>query len=343
MPSLVPAVALKPSAAVEQPLRRLGRLRVRIPRMRHGRQRMQQPEQRAQRDVLGIHEFLDPELLARLGHARYHAAVVDSGPVGHGGVEQLDALGRELQHRALVPLDLAKVLPHGVATIEPDLAQHALGNAIQCAFIAPQAVVEPRDHCNCLRRGQDRAPSLSGRRQCAQHEQQRLALHRDEVIGERRAVVRRAHGNRRPRQPGDALFRVAARRSSLPASTACARRGRRSSGRRSAVRWRAGRRWQSPAGAARRRAAGSRPSAAFRTARHGPRPAPAERRRECLFHVLEVAQGADRREAEKARYQEHESLAHGQIMRSGARCGTAPTCCRRTPTVQAWTFTGDET
>jgi len=130
-------------------------------RVRHRRQRVQQPEQRAQCDKFRIHQFLDPELLARPGHARHHAAVVDPGSVGHGGVEQLDALGRELQHRALVLLDLAKVLPHGVATIEPDLAQYALGNAIQCAFLAPQAVVEARDHCNCFRRGQDRAPPLS--------------------------------------------------------------------------------------------------------------------------------------------------------------------------------------
>jgi len=83
---------------------------------------MEQPEQRPQRQVFGIHELHDPELLARAGNPRDYAAVVDPCTIRRGRVEERDALWCQLQHRSLVLFDLTEILPHGVAAIEPDLA-----------------------------------------------------------------------------------------------------------------------------------------------------------------------------------------------------------------------------
>jgi len=215
-----------------------------------------------------------------------------------------------LQHRSLVPLDLAKVLPDGVATIEADLAQYARRNAIQCAFIAPQAIVESRNHRDRFGRSQDRATPMTRRRQRAQHEQERLALDADEVIGERRAVVRRAHGNRRPRQLGNALCRVAA---GDPGPRRQQHAHVESAGRVADEVQFAGA--EAAAGdhlPAQRLGAPRDRGRRLRLAPHDASvdTAPAKRARQCLLHVLEVTQRADGGEPEESRDQEHESRAH---------------------------------
>jgi len=306
--------------------------------MRPGRQPVQQPEERAQCKVLRIHEFLDPELLARLGHAGHDAAVVDSRTVRHRCVEELDPFGRELQHRALVPFDLAEVFPDGVAAIESDPTQHTRSEAIEWALVAPEAIVEPRDHRDRFRRREDRASALPGCRQRADDEQQSLALDRHEMIRERCAVVRRIDGNGGLRQRGNALFGAASRNPyawrQQHAHVESAR------GVSDEVQFTCpeaatgddlpAQRVRPPRDRSRRlrRAGHDAGRDAVSTKRPG----------EHLLHVLEIAHRADRSETEESRYQEDESLRHQRILPVGLQCGTAPT--RRGPIarLRAWTF-----
>jgi len=306
--------------------------------MRPGRQPVQQPEERAQCKVLRIHEFLDPELLARLGHAGHDAAVVDSRTVRHRCVEEFNPFGRELQHRALVPFDLAEVFPDGVAAIESDPTQHTRSEAIEWALVAPEAIVEPRDHRNRLRRGEDRPPALPGRRERADDEQQRLALDGHEMIRERCAVVRRIHRDGRPGQPRDALLRAAS--GDLHAGSqqhAHVEPARRMADEMQFLRLEAATGDDLPAQRVRPPRDRSR---RLRGAGHdaGRDAVSTERPGEHLLHVLEIAHRADRSETEESRYQEDESLPHQWMLPVGLQCGTAPT--RRGPIARlhAWIF-----
>jgi hypothetical protein len=208
-------------------------------------------------------------------------------------------------------------------------------------LVPSQAIVESRDHRNCLRRGQDRSASLSRRCQGAQHEQQRLPLDGDEVTGERRAVVQRAHGIRRPRQVGDALLRVSARdldpgRQQHPhvePARRVADEMQLAGAEAAAVDHLPTQSVRAPRNRRRR----------LRCARHdaGLDASAVESVRERQLHVFEVTEGPERSKTEKPWNQENESFAHGGIMRLAARCGTAPTRRKRTSRVASWTYTGD--
>jgi len=332
---------LEAEPAIEQALHPLGRFWVGVARMRLGRQSVQQPEERAQCEIFRIHEFLDPKLLARLGHAGHDAAVVDSRTIRHRCVEELDPFGRELQHRSLVPFDLAEVFPDGVAAIEPDPAQHTRSKAIEWALVAPDAIVEARDHRDRLRRGQDRAPALPGRCERADDEQQRLALDGHEMVCERCAVVRRIHRDGRPGQPGDALSRAASG-DRYPGSQqhAYVEPARRVADEMKFPRPEAAARDYLPA--QRVRAPWDR-SRRLRRAGHdsGLDAVSPERAGEHLLHVLEVAHRADRSETEESRHQEDESLGHDQILTVGPRCATAPTGRGPIVRIHTWTLERD--
>jgi len=332
---------LEAEPAIEQALRPPGRFRIGIARMRLGRQRVQQPEERAHCQIFRIHEFLDPELLARLRHAGHDATVVDPRTIRHRRVEELDPFGRKLQHRPLVPFDLAEVFPHGVATIEPDPSQHTGSEAVEWPLVASEAVVEPRDHRDRLRRSDDRAPALSGRRERADDQQQRLALYGHEMIRERRAVVRRIHRDGCPGQRRDALLRAAS--SDLHAGSqqhAHVEPARRVADEMQFLRLEAPTGDHLPAQRVcapwdRRRRLRRADDDAGRDA------ASSKRAGERLLHVLEIVHRADRSETEESRHQEDESLRHRLILPVGPQCATAPTAHGPFTRLHAWILERD--
>ena len=134
------------------------------------------------------------------------------------------------------------------------------------------------------------------------------------MIGERRTVVRRRHGNGRPRQTGNAFFRLVAcdlhPRRQQHAHVEATRRvadevqlpGLESAAGKHLAPQRVGAPWDR----------GRRLGHAAHDA--GLDAAPTERATERLLHVLEIAQRADGGEAEETRHQEHEWCRHRWIV-----------------------------
>jgi len=178
-------------------------------RVRPRRERVQQPEYCAQDDEFRVCQFLQPELFPGPGYPGHDAAVVDPARSTTAASKSSMPSGVSCS-TAPGPARFPPGTSTRVASIEPDPAQHACRNSIQGTFIAPEAIVSCAMIAIALAAASPHA-DLAGRRQRTQHEQQRLPLDGEKVIGQGSAMVRGTHGNRRSRQLRDALFGVSAR------------------------------------------------------------------------------------------------------------------------------------
>ncbi len=152
---------------------------------------MQRAEQSAQRDPLGMQQCADAHVLAWLWHAGDHASVVDPGPVRDRRFEQVDGLGGQLQHCALVRSDRFQVLPGRIVAPERDAAQQRARKPVHRAGPAIKPVVHAREQRDRTCRRHDRCPCRTGRGQGTQQQQQLVPLGSQEDVRQRRAVMRR--------------------------------------------------------------------------------------------------------------------------------------------------------